>query len=130
MIYSPYISNTIHCIAYFYVCQPNSPWLRCCNRDVIFVTLTKEMKRDESQNSITPVLKPRDGTKAVVLALADTTWRIAVPTVLLAGLGIVGDKWRGTMPLLTLTGLFLGLAVGGKLVWDQVKALENNEVTK
>ena len=88
------------------------------------------MKRDESQNSITPVLKPRDGTKAVVLALADTTWRIAVPTVLLAGLGIVADKWRGTMPLLTLTGLFLGLAVGGKLVWDQVKALENNEVTK
>jgi F0F1-type ATP synthase assembly protein I len=64
------------------------------------------------------------------LSLADTTWRVTVPTVLLAGLGIVLDKKLSTMPLWTLVGLVVGLAAAGALVWQQLQAVTKAEDKK
>ena len=62
--------------------------------------------------------------------MGDTTWRVAVPTVLLAGLGIVADKRFETMPLWTLIGLVLGLVAAGALVWRQHKTVTKAEDIK
>jgi len=61
------------------------------------------------------------------IALADTTWRVAVPTVLLSACGIVADKKLDTMPLWTLIGLVLGLIAAGALVWSQLQKVTKAE---
>lgn len=93
------------------------------------VHLPQEMKRDtlstsgksRSHAEYTSVGRP------VWVSLADTTWRVAVPTVLFAGIGIAIDLKLETMPLLTLVGMVFGLTAAGALVWRQIKAVESTE---
>ena len=88
------------------------------------------MKRDVRSGSTTSV-SGKDGSAGGVLAsLADTTWRVAVPTVLFAGIGIAIDNTLETMPLCTLIGLVLGLIAAGALVWHQIQHITTTEVTK
>lgn len=89
--------------------------------------LPQEMKRDTSSASDKSGLRTEDVSagQTVWVGLADTTWRVAVPTVLFSGLGIAADLKFETMPLWTLVGLAVGLAAAGALVWRQVKALED-----
>jgi F0F1-type ATP synthase assembly protein I len=56
--------------------------------------------------------------------MADTTWRMVVPGLLLAGLGIAADLKFGTKPWLTLVGLTLGLAIGALLVKRQLEHVQ------
>lgn len=92
----------------------------------------KEMKRDDTAASDSRVPNADNGSAGQMmwLTLADTTWRVAVPTVLLAGLGIIVDKKLGTMPLYTLIGLVVGLVSAGALVWSQLKAVTKAEDKK
>lgn len=69
-------------------------------------------------------LKPASGkpdSLNVALELADTTWRMTVPVVLLAGLGLVADKKLGSLPWLTLLGMAAGFYVAARLVKQQLK---------
>ncbi len=86
------------------------------------------MKRDDKPASTSDVPPSDNAALAVLASLADTTWRVAVPTVLLSGAGIALDKRFNTMPLLTLTGLVLGLAAAAKLVWEQLQKVNKPEV--
>lgn len=87
------------------------------------------MKRDDQPASATGA--PNNGGAGGIFAsLADTTWRVAVPTVLFSGLGIVADKKLHTMPLWTLIGLVVGLAAAGALVWHQIQNVTNTEDKK
>lgn len=52
--------------------------------------------------------------------LADTTWRIAVPVVLFAGLGIALDRTLGSKPWFTLAGTVVGFICAGILVKYQI----------
>jgi hypothetical protein len=61
---------------------------------------------------------------AILLTLADTTWRIAVPTISLALIGIAGDLKFGTKPWLTLFGTLVGFGFAIKLVALQLKGME------
>ena len=54
------------------------------------------------------------------LSMADTTWRMVVPGLAIAGLGIMADLKLGTKPWLTLVGLAIGLGVGALLVKRQL----------
>lgn len=85
------------------------------------------MKRDISSASDKSGLRTEGNSagQTVWAGLADTTWRIAVPTVLFSGLGIAADLKFETMPFWTVVGLVLGLTAAGALVWRQIKALEN-----
>lgn len=62
-------------------------------------------------------------TKVVLLQLADTTWRIVVPVLALAGAGLFIDRKIGTGPWLTLAGMALGFVFAGLLVKKQVDAV-------
>jgi F0F1-type ATP synthase assembly protein I len=50
----------------------------------------------------------------------DTTWRIAVPVVLAAAMGILADKQFGTKPWLTLLLTAAGFGVAALLVKRQL----------
>lgn len=53
--------------------------------------------------------------------LADTTWRMAVPVVLFAGLGIIADRSLATKPWLTLLGTIIGFAGASVLIRYQLR---------
>lgn len=88
------------------------------------------MKRDERPASTTGAPHAGSGAGGVLASLADTTWRVAVPTVLFSGLGIALDNTLDTMPLCTLIGLVIGLVAAGALVWQQIQNVTKTEDTK
>lgn len=57
-------------------------------------------------------------------ALFETTWRIAVPVVILTGLGIFVDLHAGTKPWLTLLGAIIGFVFAGYLINRLLKESE------
>ena len=66
----------------------------------------------------------RPNASPVVLLLgtiADTTWRMFLPTIALAALGLYIDKRLGTAPLLAAIGGFGGLAASSYLIYRQLK---------
>jgi len=61
------------------------------------------------------------------LQLLDTTWRIAVPVVVLALAGIFVDRKVGSKPWATLTGALLGFVIAGWLLKRQIAAVERED---
>lgn len=59
--------------------------------------------------------------------LLDTAWRIAVPVILLAVIGIILDKNLETAPWLTLAFTAVGFVFAGLLVKKQIAAVEKRE---
>lgn len=57
----------------------------------------------------------------VLVDLVDTAWRVAIPVIIFAGLGLLADKNWSTGPLFTLLGTVLGLIFAGLLVSKQLK---------
>ena len=87
------------------------------------------MKKSTAHHSTTPLAN--DGIKTsgtdtgelrLLATLADTTWRIAVPVVLGAGIGIFADVNLGTKPWLTLLGTVIGFVGAGVLLKQQLDA--------
>ncbi len=68
----------------------------------------------------------RDSSDSVVLLLtmADTTWRIFVPIILLVGVGIWADVNFNTKPLITFLGLAIGALIAVALVRMQIKKIK------
>lgn len=67
-----------------------------------------------------PASAKPDNQLRVGRELLDTTWRIAVPVVLLAGIGIVADRTWHTKPWLSLAGMALGFVCAAYLVKQQL----------
>ncbi len=61
---------------------------------------------------------PRPKSTAILLLgdIADTTWRMFVPTVGLAALGFVLDQQINTTPWLFILGFVLGCVITGVLI--------------
>lgn len=78
-----------------------------------------------------PTTPPRDSNPfalgIVVADLLDTTWRIAVPVVLGAGLGIFADKQFGTKPFLTLGLTIVGFGGAALLIRRQLAAVARKD---
>jgi hypothetical protein len=62
----------------------------------------------------------------VALQLLDTTWRIAIPVLGLAVLGIVADRHFGTKPWLTLLAAAFGFVIAGLLVKRELDNLKGD----
>jgi F0F1-type ATP synthase assembly protein I len=62
--------------------------------------------------------------------LMDTTWRIAIPVVIFAGIGIMADRKFETSPWVTLTGMVVGFFVAGALLKRQLLNVEQQEDKK
>lgn len=60
--------------------------------------------------------------------LADTTWRMTIPVVLFAGLGIVADKSIGSQPWITIAGTAVGFVCAGWLIKLQLQRWPNSPV--
>jgi hypothetical protein len=58
---------------------------------------------------------------SLVIILSDTTWRICLPTIGLALVGLKGDLSYGTKPWLTLLGTAVGFAVAAFLIKLQLR---------
>ena len=72
----------------------------------------------------TPPRHSRDTSWLVlVLTLADTTWRLIVPTLAFALIGLKLDLSVHTAPWLTLGGTALGFVLAGLLIRNQLRKL-------
>jgi F0F1-type ATP synthase assembly protein I len=67
------------------------------------------------------------GITTIALDFLDTTWRIAVPVVLFAGIGIFVDIKAHTKPWLTLLGAVIGFVFAGLLLKKQLAAVASRE---
>ncbi len=67
----------------------------------------------------TPSAPPRMTVILLLGDIADTTWRMFVPTLGLAGLGLWVDKTWHTGPLWSLSGVALGVLLAALLVRAQ-----------
>jgi F0F1-type ATP synthase assembly protein I len=67
------------------------------------------------------------GIATIALDFLDTTWRITVPVVLFAGIGIFVDIKAHTKPWLTLLGLVIGFAFAGLLLKKQLAAVAGRD---
>lgn len=66
--------------------------------------------------------KPTSSPVVLLLGtIADTTWRMFIPSIALAALGLYIDKQLGTAPLLAAIGGFGGLAASSYLIYRQLK---------
>jgi hypothetical protein len=69
---------------------------------------------------------PPDSSTVILLllTLADTTWRLFVPSVGLTIAGLLLDKQFGTKPWLMITGVILGVLIAILLIRMQLKKVE------
>lgn len=72
---------------------------------------------DEASSSDTPP----SAVNFMLVTIADTTWRMFVPTVGLICLGYWADGQLGTKPWLFVAGVLIGFAIAGLLVMQQLK---------
>lgn len=69
-----------------------------------------------------PSEKPAKSTVVLLFAIAvDTTWRMFVPTLGGAGLGLWADSVYSTEPIYAMSGLTVGVAMTALLVHQQYK---------
>lgn len=79
---------------------------------------------DESKNSDDSPTPPN--YSAVVLLLkdiGDTTWRMFLPTIGLAGIGYLVDERLSTTPWLFLLGFAIGCLITGLLIKNQLRKI-------
>lgn len=68
--------------------------------------------------------QPRSAAILLLLTIADTTWRVFVPTIGGAILGVTLDNLFGKAPLFTITLISLGCAISAVLVAQQLKKVQ------
>ena len=74
---------------------------------------------------------PSPGTTLVILGtIADTTWRMFLPVLLLLGVGWWLDNTTGRKPLFMLSGVIFGFALAVLLVYLQYKRIKTTESQK
>lgn len=56
-----------------------------------------------------------------IAVIADTSWRMFVPTLGLLVLGLWYDQGHNTMPIATIGGIIVGSVLAGLLVRQQLK---------
>ncbi|PID31482.1 hypothetical protein CR983_00830 [Candidatus Saccharibacteria bacterium] len=71
--------------------------------------------------------KPTDRPALLLLGdVADTTWRMFIPTIGMMVLGLAADMTYESTPMLTFAGVIVGAAIAVWLVWLQIKRLRSS----
>lgn len=78
---------------------------------------------DSSDTSHSPPNQHRSTALLLLADIADTTWRMFFPVLSLMALGIWVDTVWKTGPLLSLTGVVLGIIIAALLVKQQFQRL-------
>ncbi|HTK39803.1 MAG TPA: AtpZ/AtpI family protein [Patescibacteria group bacterium] len=77
---------------------------------------TNPTKRPQAQNAVLMILGD----------IADTAWRMFIPTIGATLLGLYVDKLLGTTPWLMITLMILGTGLAGLLVRRQLTRVSKN----
>ena len=85
------------------------------------VTLSLDMSTPKDQQQ--EKSKSSD-TTSLLLTMADTSWRMLIPSAVFVAGGLYGDLHWGTKPWLTLFSVFLGLAVSVLLIKNQISKVK------
>lgn len=72
--------------------------------------------------------KKLDNTFVILGTLADTTWRMFVPSVGFTLLGVWLDGMWGTKPWLMTAGIAMGIAGASALVMQQLKRVRGGKL--
>lgn len=89
--------------------------------DIVYTYMSTSPNSGDDQNV------PPDSSTVILLLLtvADTTWRLFIPSVGLAVGGLLLDKQLHTTPWLTALGVIIGGIIAVLLVRLQTKRIEN-----
>lgn len=82
----------------------------------IEVMVSKKAKKDETPSA--------NDVLVLFGTIADTTWRMFVPTLLGLALGLWADSSFGTKPLWTLLGVVVGVSICLGLIYVQMKGVK------
>lgn len=82
------------------------------------------MSRSQNERGTTPTPPPQSTVVLLLGTIADTTWRMFIPTIGLTLLGVLGDNTYRTTPWLTTSGIILGVALASVLVIRQIKKVQ------
>jgi F0F1-type ATP synthase assembly protein I len=85
------------------------------------------MKQAAAPTTHSPHGKKPSTLSTIGTDLLDTAWRIAVPVIAMAVLGILADRKWGTKPWMTLLAVVTGFVISGWLVKRQLAVLEERE---
>jgi len=66
----------------------------------------------------------RDSTYALIMSMADTTWRMFTPPAIFVTIGIFADLSLRTKPWITLVSLVVGLFFSVLLVKKQLRSFK------
>lgn len=82
-----------------------------------------------SPNNGDEKFEPPSSSTVILLmsTLADTTWRLFVPSVGMTLLGLAADSHFGTKPWLLVSGAILGCALAYLLVRSQMKKVDTKK---
>lgn len=70
-------------------------------------------------------LPPKQSTVLLLVTIADTTWRLFIPTIGLTIAGLLLDKQFGTKPWIMAVSMAVGIAVALLLTRSQLKKVKN-----
>ena len=71
---------------------------------------------------------PKQSTVVLLLGtIADTTWRMFVPTVTFILLGYWADESWGTIPWMTVLGIIIGTAITSLLIKRQLEEVKRTK---
>lgn len=83
-----------------------------------------ESPRTKPADMTTKNKQPTNAVLLLAITALDATWRTLVPGILGVILGIMADHAVHMTPLITITGLVLGIALSGYLIYRQFKGLQ------
>lgn len=100
-------------VHYFYEASFTNP--------IFTVTVYKYMSTSQNDSGDQKVPPTKSTVVLLLGTIADTTWRMFIPTISLTIAGVYGDKALSTKPWLTVAGIILGATIAGLLVTRQLK---------
>jgi hypothetical protein len=85
------------------------------------------MREPDEPSAGTP--RPPKPSSVVLLlgTIADTTWRMFVPTITFILLGFWADESWGTQPWLTIAGIIVGTAITSLLIKRQLEEVKQTK---
>jgi ATP synthase protein I len=88
--------------------------------DIVYKYMSTSPNKGDDNNV------PPDSSTVILLMLtiADTTWRLFIPSVGLTIAGLLADKHFGTTPWIMILGIVLGVTIALLLVRSQMKKVD------